>query len=214
MKIPIIETIRLLASQSNSKVVRRPVADEKPFKVLSNILPTVLVDKTMVDIPISAIGNMSRTRAMKVPKQEPTWLGTLREYIHGKDWADEVLDYFANEIKSHPFPASGAQGTLQVNSYNGVCFGRNGNHRLVGLVCYLAAKYGDNSIAKCVEHQGVVYDEEVLSKLRKIYGCAIKTSMTLALHAKKIGHTLDPGKKYSGKIIVVDIGISKKFNYK
>jgi len=37
--------------------------------------------------------------------------------------------------------------------------------------------------------------------------------MTLALHAKKIGHTLDPGKKYSGKIIVVDIGISKKFNY-
>ena len=27
-----------------------------------------------------------------------------------------------------------------------------------------------------------------------------------------IGHTLNPGKKYSGKIIVVDIGISYKFN--
>ena len=47
----------------------------------------------------------------------------------------------------------------------------------------------------------------------KILGCAVKAHTTLALHEKKIGHTLNPGKKYSGKIIVVDIGISKKFNY-
>ena len=47
----------------------------------------------------------------------------------------------------------------------------------------------------------------------KILGCAVKAHTTLALHAKKIGHTLNPGKKNSGKIIVVDIGISKKFNY-
>ena len=47
----------------------------------------------------------------------------------------------------------------------------------------------------------------------KVCGCAIKANETLALHAKKIGHTLNPGKKYSGKIIIVDIGISKKFNY-
>ena len=48
----------------------------------------------------------------------------------------------------------------------------------------------------------------------KILGCAVKAHTTLALHAKKIGHTLNPGKKFSRKIIVVDIGISKKFNYK
>ena len=47
----------------------------------------------------------------------------------------------------------------------------------------------------------------------KILGCAVKAHTTLALHTKKIGHTLNPGKKYSGKIIVVDIGISNKFNY-
>ena len=46
----------------------------------------------------------------------------------------------------------------------------------------------------------------------KVCGCAIKANETLALHAKKIGHTLNPGKTYCGKIIVVDIGISKKFN--
>ena len=46
----------------------------------------------------------------------------------------------------------------------------------------------------------------------KVLGCAVKANITLALHAKKIGHILNPGKKYSGKIIVVDIGISKKLN--
>ena len=40
-----------------------------------------------------------------------------------------------------------------------------------------------------------------------------KAHTTLALHAKKIGHTLNPGKEYSGKIIVVDIGISKKLKF-
>ena len=47
----------------------------------------------------------------------------------------------------------------------------------------------------------------------KIMGCAVRANITLALHAKLIGQTLNPGKKYSGKIIVVGIGISKKFNY-
>ena len=44
----------------------------------------------------------------------------------------------------------------------------------------------------------------------KIMGCAIRANITLALHAKLIGQTLNPGKKYSGKIKVIDIGISKK----
>jgi len=46
----------------------------------------------------------------------------------------------------------------------------------------------------------------------KILGCAVKANTTLALHSKKIGHTINPGKKYSGKIEIIDIGISKKIN--
>ena len=42
----------------------------------------------------------------------------------------------------------------------------------------------------------------------KIMGVAVKANITLALHRKKIGHTLNPGKKYCGKITVVDIKIS------
>ena len=40
----------------------------------------------------------------------------------------------------------------------------------------------------------------------KILGCAVKAHTTLALHAKKIGHTLNPGKKFSGKISVHERG--------
>ena len=46
----------------------------------------------------------------------------------------------------------------------------------------------------------------------KVYGYAIRANVTLALHSKKTGHTLYPGRNYCGKIIVVDIGMSKKFN--
>ena len=47
----------------------------------------------------------------------------------------------------------------------------------------------------------------------KVLGCAIRAHTTLALHAKKIGHTINPGKKYSGKIKIIDIGISKNIKY-
>ena len=38
-------------------------------------------------------------------------------------------------------------------------------------------------------------------------GEAIKANFTYTLHAKKIGHTINPGMKYSGKIYIIDIGI-------
>ena len=41
----------------------------------------------------------------------------------------------------------------------------------------------------------------------EIMGVAIKANSTYALHAKKIGHSVNPGMKYSGKISIIDIGI-------
>ena len=41
----------------------------------------------------------------------------------------------------------------------------------------------------------------------KIMGTAVKANRTFALHAKKIGHTKYPGKLYSGRTNVIDIGI-------
>ena len=46
----------------------------------------------------------------------------------------------------------------------------------------------------------------------QIMGEAIKASVTLALHCKKIGHVLYPGAYFSGKVKVLDIGIRKFLN--
>ncbi len=170
MSTPIIEIIRDLAISSQSHVIRRDMVDEEPLKVLSKILPVVHMKETVENIPIGAFGNMSQTRITGIHSLEPTWLGTLKEYIHGKGWTDKVIDYFESEIEDQPFPAAGARGVLQVHSYNGICFASNGSHRLVGLVCYLAAKYGDNAIAKSVNHRSTVFDSDALAKLQRLYG--------------------------------------------
>ena len=44
----------------------------------------------------------------------------------------------------------------------------------------------------------------------KIMGIAIKANSTYTLHAKKIGQTINPGKRYSGKINIIDIGIKER----
>jgi len=170
MSTPIIEAIRALASRSESNVIRRQMMDEKPLKELSNILPTVFLDWNVEDIPIGAFGNISETRVTGIPSHEPTWLGALKEYIHGHGWDDSVIEYFESDIGDKAFPAKGARGPLAVRSFNGICFGSNGSHRLVGLVCYLAAKYGDNAIAKSVNHRGAVFDSDALAQVQRLYG--------------------------------------------
>ena len=50
----------------------------------------------------------------------------------------------------------------------------------------------------------------VCSNTGKILGYAIRADFTVAFHRKKVGHILGLGKKFSGKIKVVDIGFDQK----
>ena len=50
----------------------------------------------------------------------------------------------------------------------------------------------------------------VCSNTGEILGSAIKADFTITFHRKKIGHILGLGKKFSGKIKVVDIGFSRE----
>jgi len=50
----------------------------------------------------------------------------------------------------------------------------------------------------------------VSSDTGKILGNAIKADFTITFHRRKIGHILNPGKTFSGKLKVVDIGFEKK----
>jgi NAD(P)H-hydrate epimerase len=50
----------------------------------------------------------------------------------------------------------------------------------------------------------------VCSNTGEILGSAIKADFTITFHRKKIGHILGLGKKFSGKIKVVDVGFSQE----
>ena len=50
----------------------------------------------------------------------------------------------------------------------------------------------------------------ISSDTGKILGCAIKANFTVTFHRKKVGHILDLGKKFSGRLKVVDIGFTQK----
>ena len=50
----------------------------------------------------------------------------------------------------------------------------------------------------------------ISSDTGKILGSAFKADYTVTFHTKKLGHLIDPGKKFSGKLKVVYIGFSKK----
>ena len=49
----------------------------------------------------------------------------------------------------------------------------------------------------------------ISSDTGKILGCAIKADYTVTFHTKKLGHLFEPGKEFSGKLKVVDIGFDK-----
>ena len=50
----------------------------------------------------------------------------------------------------------------------------------------------------------------ISSNSGKVLGCAIKADFTVTFHRKKLGHILSEGKKFSGKLQVVDIGFKDK----
>jgi len=50
----------------------------------------------------------------------------------------------------------------------------------------------------------------ICSNTGKILGSAVKADFTITFHRKKIGHVLGLGKKFSGKLKVVDIGFTQK----
>ncbi len=50
----------------------------------------------------------------------------------------------------------------------------------------------------------------ISSDTGEMLGCAIKADYTITFHRKKLGHIMNPGKKFSGKLKVADIGFKNK----
>ena len=142
----------------------------------------------------------------------------LAEYFRKKDYE---IDVFCLHKKNYKGDALKALNQLQIKSKSildlkikkksvviDCLFGTGITRKISGFIRKVISKI-NKSKQKIIS---IDIPSGVHGDTGKVFGCAIKANETLALHAKKIGHTLYPGKTYCGKIIVVDIGISKKFN--
>ena len=142
----------------------------------------------------------------------------IGNYLHKKNYKVEV---FCLQKKYYKGDALKAFKKLKIKTRNISKFKARKNSIIIDSIFGIGLNRPISGTLKSVIHRmnklNKIISIDIPSGINgdtgKILGCAVKAHTTLALHAKKIGHTLNPGKKYSGKIIVVDIGISKKFNY-
>ncbi len=67
----------------------------------------------------------------------------------------------------------------------------------------------NNSNLKCIS---IDIPTGISENTGEILGAALKATLTITFHTKKIGHLLMPGLKHSGEVIVKDIGLSNLEN--
>ena len=142
----------------------------------------------------------------------------IGNYLHKKNYKVEV---FCLKKKNYKGDALKALKQLKIKTQNISKFKARKNSAIIDSIFGIGLNRAISGTLKSVilrmNKLNKIISIDIPSGINgdtgKILGCAVKAHTTLALHAKKIGHTLNPGKKYSGKIIVVEIGISNKFNY-
>ncbi len=139
----------------------------------------------------------------------------IGNYLRKKNYN---VDVFSLQKKNYNGDALKAFKKLKIKNYNiskfkikknsiliDCVFGLGLNRKISGMLRSVILKINKaNKIISIDIPSGIHADTG------KVLGCAVKANVTLALHSKKIGHIINPGKKYSGKIKIVDIGISKR----
>ena len=142
----------------------------------------------------------------------------IGNYLNTKNYK---VDLFCLKNKSYKGDALKALKLLKIKTQNISKFKFKKNSILIDCVFGLGLNRPISGMLKSVilrmNQSNKIISIDIPSGVHgdtgKILGCAVRANTTLALHSKKIGHTINPGKMCSGKIKIVDIGMSKKFNY-
>lgn len=144
----IIDEIRRSAEESNSIVLKQKKLTAHLDKTL--IFEFFKGESTEKYENISVKDIISLGRNDHWESEYPTWIELLNKWIDGTPWRDEVIEYFENDIENKKFPAEGAKEELKLVNFGGLLHCFVGNHRIVGAVCWLVSKYGDEAILKKV----------------------------------------------------------------
>jgi|TARA_B100000929_G_scaffold254269_1_gene215489 NAD(P)H-hydrate epimerase len=115
---------------------------------------------------------------------------------------DALKAYKRNKLKKKPlFELNTNQDAVIVDAL----FGIGLNKKVEGIFKECIDKINNSKLKViAVDIPSGVYGDN-----GKTMGDAVRADVTLALHAKKLGHKMYPGSKLSGKIKIIDIGIDQ-----
>lgn len=97
--------------------------------------------KAFFDVPLTAIVGLNHKNTNTSGED---WKA-LFSGLTAADWTLAELRYLESEIGLNLFRSPTASKTLDLSAYGGAVVATNGYHRLVAAVCWLSARYGDDT---------------------------------------------------------------------
>ncbi|WP_186027051.1 hypothetical protein [Burkholderia gladioli] len=153
---PIKAKILLAAECSRNGIIDRPVAEARCD--VGGLLNRSDYQLGYFDVPLTSIVSLDH-------KQMAPDASTWRELFGGllcSDWDDRALAYFESEIGAAFFPATGARGALKLYARGGATYCKNGHHRLIAAVVWLASRFGDTAVLRKVRVEYTTIPRQVL----------------------------------------------------
>ena len=164
MERQIIDVIKeRVAATPSSQVLDFKVVPDSPE--LRSFLEAVVVKthlETEIDIPVRSMVSLRRNGLCQ---PGDTWRSILMDRITGDGWRPEVIDYFEQPIRDRLFPADKSRCPLDLDMTGGIGTCANGNHRIVGAICWLAATRGDDAVMQSVRTTVRDIDRTLIGRL-------------------------------------------------
>lgn len=182
-----VTTIRQIIAdamaQAASPVLHTPVALNSDYGPVLELLfkrrePTDIFS----DIPLSAIVAVDHKNDAPLATNWEQLFSGLR----ATDWTPAQLDYMESEIGLQLFGPDTAHRTLDFSSYGGAVLCTNGQHRLVGAVCWLASRVnpgnpGDPRVAAPGLRKGAVSRFTLAPEVHAILAQAQRSGASVAV---------------------------------
>jgi hypothetical protein len=144
-----IEQVHIAARSISATFMDEEVFDDKELN-LCDLSDDQSIENVYINVPVKNVVSLGRNDFWF---KGDTWRSTTFN-LHGRDWEENVLTYFVDDIRENLFPPSESRGILELYCVGGACEVVNGNHRLVGAKAWLANLYGEQAYLKKVKVSG------------------------------------------------------------
>jgi len=161
----VISRIKNEVNNSNSTLINETIIESDIVLLLGDFCGIEgRKNESCIDIPVYSVVSIERNGDFW--NDGDSWKDVVNNKLIGKDWDENVIEYFESNMCNKKFPPPTSSGSLQLISYSGITICRNGNHRLAAAICWIASKYGDEGKLKKVNTSLVKLNREKINQIK------------------------------------------------